>query len=150
MSGFISKDLYGQILGVMPIPCVDLLVVNSSEEILLIKRKDEPAGNQWWFPGGRVHYGETRLNAAKRKLLEECNLHADSFEEIGTYDVMLEMPGTRTVRHGITTLFKIAIDSVSQLRIDNTAMGADWRKIVEWEKEQLHPFVYEGLSFVKQ
>lgn len=82
----VSEGLYSQILQVMPIPCVDLLVVNHIGDILLLLRKNEPAAGQWWFPGGRVLFGERREDAAKRKLEEECSICATQFKEIGTYD----------------------------------------------------------------
>ena len=47
----IDKNLYKQIQKVMPIPCVDLVVVNDYGQVLLAKRRNEPAVNEWWFPG---------------------------------------------------------------------------------------------------
>ena len=39
---FIEKDTYQMILSCMPIPTVDILFVNSKNEILLAKRNNEP------------------------------------------------------------------------------------------------------------
>jgi ADP-ribose pyrophosphatase YjhB (NUDIX family) len=70
----IPEDLYSQILKVTPIPCVDLVVQNEYGEVLLLKCANEPARRAWGFPGVRVHFGETRLEAAERKFIEECGL----------------------------------------------------------------------------
>jgi len=81
---YIEEELYDKIKSVMPIPCVDLVVINNQEEVLMLKRENEPAKGLWWFPGGRVHHNETRADAALRKLKEECGLKGLSCDEIGT------------------------------------------------------------------
>lgn len=144
----IPANLYKQIVKVMPIPCVDLLVTNPKGQVLLVKRKNEPAKGQWWFPGGRVNYGELRVEAAKRKLLKECNLTTTRCEEIRTFDVILQMPGPDLYRHAITTLYLLKIRSEAALKVDSTSSAAEWRTVVEWKKEKLSPFVRHGLSFL--
>lgn len=37
-------------------------------------RENQPEQGKWWFPGGRIHFGESRLDAARRKVKEECGL----------------------------------------------------------------------------
>ncbi len=39
---FIEKELYKNILATMPIPTVDILFLNSKNELLLGKRNNEP------------------------------------------------------------------------------------------------------------
>ena len=144
----ISEDLYSQIRRVMPIPCVDLVVSDESDCVLLVKRKNEPARGQWWFPGGRVHYKETREAAAVRKLWEECGLEAVSIEELGTYDVILDMPSNNLPSHGITTLFHMRIRKCGTVQLDDQSVAADWRTFQQWQSEHLHSFVRDGLSLL--
>jgi len=141
----ISSDLYNQILRCMPIPCVDLVVTDKAGNILLVKRDSEPAKGQWWFPGGRVHYKEKRVDAAVRKLKEECNLEAIEIRELGTFDVILENKMTNSVVHGITTLFFMKVEGRDVIRLDHQSVDADWRPPEEWFKENLDPFVKESL-----
>ena len=95
---WVSEELYSQILQVMPIPCVDLLVVNEAGKVLLLLRKNEPAAGQWWFPGGRILFGELRCESAKRKLEEECALFSTQIQEIGTFDLIFNITSVRLSR----------------------------------------------------
>ena len=141
----IEEHLYRQIVRVMPIPCVDLLVTDADGRVLMVKRKNEPARGQWWFPGGRVHYGEKRVDAAVRKLKEECRLVPESVEEIGTYDLILPVPSAREASHAITTLFLVRV-SKTTISMDEQSLAVDWRALGDWRGDHLHPFVIEGLT----
>ena len=61
-----------------PTPTVDIVCENTNNEILLIKRKNEPIG--WALPGGFIDYGESAENAAVRELKEETALTIESKE----------------------------------------------------------------------
>ncbi len=53
----IPEPLYQQIAGLVPIPCVDLVIVRRGErepEVLLIKRAIPPEKDKWCIIGGRV------------------------------------------------------------------------------------------------
>jgi len=63
---------YGKRFIYPPKLTVDVIVVNSKNQVLLIERKNKPYG--WAIPGGFVDYGETVEHAAVRELLEETNL----------------------------------------------------------------------------
>lgn len=142
----IDNQLYRQILQNMPIPCVDLLAVDVCNRILLTKRNNEPAKGLWWFPGGRVHYKETRCDAALRKLKEECNLAAATVQELGTYDVLLDNPLLGTVSHGITTVFLTTVENLDTLQLDCQSCDVDWRIPEEWLTAEIHPFVFWVIS----
>lgn len=142
----IPEEIYQTIVQVMPIPCVDLIPGNAAGEVLLVRRTSEPAVGEWWFPGGRVHFQETREAAARRKLLEECGLTASKVEELWTVDSMLPVSSDAGVRHGITTLYSMAVVDSSQVRLDANANDFAWHAPAHWHQEHLHPFVREMLS----
>ena len=77
---FIPEEEYSRIQAVLPILCVDCLIVYE-KKCLLLRRIREPAKGQYWFPGGRVFKGEIIQNAALRKAREEVNLDC-RFERI--------------------------------------------------------------------
>lgn len=147
----IDNDLYQKIVQVMPIPSIDLIVVDDQGRVLLAKRTNEPERGHWWFPGGRVHFLETRLQASIRKLKEECGLEAEQIVEIGTYDVIVERSDNAAKLHGITTLFHARVGNTKQYTLDSQNSEADWRLPDEWLKRELHPFVSQSLHvFMKR
>jgi colanic acid biosynthesis protein WcaH len=145
----IEQELYDQILRVMPIPCVDLLVTDESGRILLVKRINEPSKGQWWFPGGRVLFGETREKAARRKLFEECRLVPVSVQELGTFDLLLPTYDKGQISHGITTLFAVNVGNENQVTMDDQSSNAEWRTLESWFTETLHDFVRTHLIIEK-
>jgi colanic acid biosynthesis protein WcaH len=142
--GLIPNELYHRILAIMPIVCVDLMVIDVEGKLLLLKRRDEPAKGQWWFPGGRVYLGETRAESALRKLHEECGLCPDecTATELITADVILsDVQGA--LRHAVTTVFRIETSKVgAPLQLDEHSEAADWRTPAAWLCGELHPFVH--------
>lgn len=65
---------------------VDVLVINTAtNEILLIKRLNEPYKNCWALPGGFVDENEDLEQAARRELFEETNIETDKMIQIGAF-----------------------------------------------------------------
>ncbi len=137
---YIEQTLYDQILAMMPIPCVDVAVLDMDGRILLLRRTNEPAAGRWWFPGGRVFFGETREDAVRRKLRDECGLIANQFQERGSYDLFFNIHLDVHV-HSITTLFIAQVDSVRALQLDDQSAEALWLRPREWLEYELSPFV---------
>jgi colanic acid biosynthesis protein WcaH len=143
MATFIPTPLYEQIVGLMPIPCVDIAVQDSRGRVLLVRRRNEPARGLWWFPGGRVHHGEQRCQAARRKLQEECGLEPNSLDEIGTYDAILPADTMASVaHHAITTLFRARVTG-EDVVLDDQSAAACWLTPDAWMEGGLHPLVKE-------
>lgn len=144
---FIPDALYREITRVMPISCVDLLVVDDRGYVLLVRRHNEPAKGQWWLPGGRVHFGETRAAAALRKLHEECGLDAlaGEPEELLTADIILS-DGQGGTSHAISTVFLIIVTDHAKLHLDQQSVEAAWRQPRVWLAENLDPFVTQVLT----
>lgn len=141
----IEQGLYDQILRMLPIPCVDVMVFDEDDKILLLQRKNEPAAGQWWFPGGRVFFGETREDAARRKLEEECGLVATRFQEVGTFELFFNTAPDACV-HSITTLFKVQVVRESTVRLDHQSDEGRWFTPAERSKYGLHTFISMSLD----
>lgn len=63
-------------------------VVFKDNKILLVKRKNPPAKNQWAIPGGRLQLGETLREACQREILEETGINIKVGELIYTFEVI--------------------------------------------------------------
>jgi colanic acid biosynthesis protein WcaH len=82
--GFIPLALYDQITKLIPIVSVEALIV-VDKSLLFLKRKNRPAKGQWWFPGGRIHMGESLEDTLRREVKEETGLEISSYKLINVY-----------------------------------------------------------------
>ena len=141
----IPDEIYEMVLRSMPIACVDLIVCNSASEILLVRRTNEPARGEWWFPGGRIHFGETREDAVRRQLMKECGLQGVDVEELWTLDVILPLDSSDRVSHGITTIYAVTAQAPADVTLDDQASEFEWRQVADWREKSLHPIVRQVL-----
>jgi len=82
---FLPEEFYRKVIKSVPILCVDLVIENG-KETLLIKRKIPPCKGYWCLIGGRVHYGERVLDAVRRQAKDELGLKIKIEKFIGVYD----------------------------------------------------------------
>lgn len=68
-----------------PLPCAAALVINSSREILLVRRGVEPGKGLWGLPSGFIELEESPKQACLRELEEETGLKGSSTGLIGVY-----------------------------------------------------------------
>lgn len=74
---------------VMKAPKVAALAVTlRADEVLLVRRKNEPDAGLWGFPGGHVDLGETALSAAARELREETSVIGRPLQYLTNLDVI--------------------------------------------------------------
>ena len=103
----IPEQQYRQILRVLPILCVDIVIVGPDGKYLLVKRRNDPLMGHWWTVGGRILHGEKALDAARRKLREEVGLHNDAMEFVGFYEGWFDRNSFETgVYHTVSLIYK--------------------------------------------
>ena len=68
-----------------PLPCAAALVLNTSGEILLVRRGVEPARGEWALPSGFMEIDETPEQCCLRELEEETGLKGKVIRLIGVY-----------------------------------------------------------------
>ena len=88
----LSKSNFIQIIKNTPLISIDLIIENEDNKILLGKRVNEPARNEWFVPGGRVFKDETLDIAFKRTTLSEIGitLERKNVEFYGLYEHFYE------------------------------------------------------------
>src|SRR5512137_560305 len=101
-----------------PIPTVDIIIEMKSGGIVLIKRKNPPAG--WAIPGGFVDYGESLEAAAIREAKEETNLDVELVRQFHTYSD----PGRDPRFHCVSTVYIAKGHGTPQARDDAREIGA--------------------------
>jgi ADP-ribose pyrophosphatase YjhB (NUDIX family) len=92
-----------------------------------------------------VWYRERRIDAARRKLREECGLEVDTFEEWSTHDVLFE--NAPDAVHGITTLFRARVAS-KRVTIDRQSERFEWRRPRAWLAAVEHQMLREVIERV--
>jgi 8-oxo-dGTP diphosphatase len=66
-----------------------LAVIVRADQVLLVRRKNEPDAGLWGFPGGHVDLGETALSAAARELKEETSVIGRPVRYLTNVDVII-------------------------------------------------------------
>lgn len=78
----------------MPGVGIGVMIINNEGKVLLILRNSDPKladsdmrlEGTWTLPAGKMKYGETIFEAAKRKVKEETNLDVNNLEVISISD----------------------------------------------------------------
>ncbi len=96
-------------------------VIIKDNQILLIKRKNDPYKDKWAMPGGFVEYGERTEDAVLREVKEETGLEAKISQLVGVYSDPKRDPRKHVV--SITYLLK---------DISGTEKGGDDAKEAKW------------------
>lgn len=124
-AGMIDSALYREILGSMPIPCVDV-VIPSSQGILLVRRAKEPAKDQWWIPGGRVFKGETLAECSVRKAREEVGVQARFERIVHVEETMFDTGPWDIPVHSVNVCILLTAVDGQLLKLDRDHAGTCW------------------------
>lgn len=101
-----------------PIPVVRLIVTDSEERVLLLKRDGSShAQGDWCLPGGKIDYGDTVEEAAVRELYEETGLISQQTEFLFYQDSLPPEPGTM---HCINLYFECKVSCDIQLNEESS------------------------------
>jgi colanic acid biosynthesis protein WcaH len=126
----IEKDVYSKIHSLIPIPCVDLVIIRDNR-ILLVRRKLEPAKGQYWFPGGRIMRNESFVNATKRLAKAEVGLDIDikKIAHIGIGNLLFPTDpfGHGQGTHSVTFVFKCVVGN------DNPILDQNHDEFIWWD-----------------
>ena len=75
------------------------VVVRKDDEVLLVRRLNEPSKGRWSVPGGVVELGETIRQAARREVREECGLEVEPGEVVAVVDTIVRDEAGRVRFH---------------------------------------------------
>ncbi len=139
----IAANFYKKIQKVIPIACVDIVVKNSRGEFLLLKRKNRPAKDKWWFPGGRIKKGESLEKTAIRKIKEETGLKVALKKILGVDQTIFQRGIFGGSVHNINIVFLAEARRKPKLILDKQSSNYKWFNKVypTW-----HPYVRKFLK----
>ena len=133
--GWIDEKIYKKIIDLIPIATVDLLVVYKGH-LLLLKRNNEPAKDEWFTPGGRIYRGETIEEAAYRVLEEETGLKPLKMEKKGVMDHIWPYV------HAITVFFRVDVAN-DEVKMNYEHSATKW--ISHFTKD-MHPYIIKMIN----
>ncbi len=118
---------------------VDIVIKYPDDEIVLVRRANEPFKGHWAIPGGFVETGETVESAAVRETREETGLDVRLIELAGVYSDPDRDPRGHTVTivylaHPVGGILKADTDAAEVIKTgnwDNFPLAFDHLKILE-------------------
>lgn len=113
-----------------PSVTLDIAVMTSDKQILMIQRRNHPNIGKWALPGGFLNMDEELYDGALRELKEETNAENLELIPLGMFGGVHRDPRTRI----ITTAFASIVDKDSlAIQAGDDAQDALWFNI-EWQK----------------
>lgn len=143
---FIPEIEYKSILSSIPILCVDLLIINNGK-FLLLKRENEPAKGEYWFPGGRLLKFETIRDASLRKAREEVNLECDFKNIISVEETIFKKNSNMSCDiHTINIVCKLVTNNIKKIKLDNLHSDFLWASFQDIFDLNLHAALLNPLK----
>nr|WP_220182053.1 GDP-mannose mannosyl hydrolase [Shewanella putrefaciens] len=140
----LSLETFKSIIKNTPLVSIDLVVYNPKGEVLLGKRNNRPAQDNWFVPGGRILKDESMAEAFKRLTLNELGvqLTMSDAQLIGPFDHFYKdnLTGDDFSTHYVALGYRLTVDDTL------LALPTDQHNDYNWfSVEQLleHPQVHE-------
>jgi 8-oxo-dGTP diphosphatase len=111
--------------GPSPIVGVGAVIWNNCDEVVLIRRGQEPRLGEWSIPGGRPERGEAIREAILREVREETGLTVDVTGLIDVVDSVTRDASGAVIRHYVLIDFS-ANHVAGDLCADSDAAEARW------------------------
>lgn len=139
----IPEDLFAAFLERLPQVSVELFL-ETNRGVLLLRRTNEPAAGEWFWPGTRLFKGETIEAAAERLAREELGVAVDLESQLGTYAHFWDTGAFEGVgtTHTVNVVYRATTGSPEDIVLDDQH---DDLRFVEEPDESLHEYVNEYL-----
>ncbi len=128
----IDKQNFLKVIEAVPFVSIDLVIRNERNEVLLGYRRNRPAQNTWFVPGGRIRKNERTQDALQRIARTELGIDAPQGKLIGVFDHFYEdnfyaEPGIST--HYVVCGYSIHLPSTTPFMQDDQHTELRWWKL---------------------
>jgi colanic acid biosynthesis protein WcaH len=82
----LADNAFIDVINATPLVAIDLIVQNEQGQILLGKRRNRPAQNYWFVPGGRIRKNERSQDALRRIGKSELHIEIPAGRLQGVFD----------------------------------------------------------------
>lgn len=100
------------------------MLLHDAGRVLLVLRANEPYAGHWSLPGGRVEFGETLRDAARRECLEETGLVVAIGAEAGASEILEPEAGPAAETHFVVVTYAATRESGTLAAGDDAADAA--------------------------
>lgn len=124
-------------------------IVFQGDQVLLIKRGEEPSLGQWSIPGGVVQVGETLEEAVIREIREETHLEVEVLALTKILDRIFRDPDGRVTYHYVLADFLCRLRA-GELKSDSDAREARFVALQDLPSYQMAPPTLEVIHRADQ
>lgn len=140
----LPEELFLEISSMMPIPNVDLFILNDKGELLLTWRDDIYFGKGWHLPGGCIRFRETMVERVHKTAQNELGVDVRVDEDpiavrdviVSEYREMLKNQNTRA--HHIAVLYRCYPDNSWEEFFGGIKAKAGWFKRIPKDILSVH------------
>jgi 8-oxo-dGTP diphosphatase len=101
-----------------------IAVVLHEGRALLVRRANPPDAGLWGFPGGKIEFGETVMDAAIRELREETGVTGEAQDILTTLDILVPSGDGGIRQHYILIAVRCRWLSGNPVAADDALEGA--------------------------
>jgi colanic acid biosynthesis protein WcaH len=128
----IDKESFLKVIESTPFVSIDLVIRNDLGQVLLGYRRNRPAQDTWFVPGGRIRKNEKTQDALQRITRSELGIDAPPGTLLGVFDHIYDdnfygEPGIGT--HYVVCAYECRLPSQVQLTGDDQHAELKWWSI---------------------
>lgn len=151
----LSFDDFKAVVSNAPLFAIDLVVVNSKQQLLVGLRKNAPAQGFWFVPGGRVYKNEPQQQAFIRITAQELGsaFNIENAVLLGVYDHFYDESifGSDISTHYVNTPYLLHVDEKALILPTEQHSSYKWVALSALESDQsVHHFSKVFLAALKQ
>lgn len=140
---YIPEEKFREIETLMPLACLNAIIVDSEGRVLVMKRNNEPAKGLYWFPGGRIKLGQSLEEALKEQIKEETGLEWSDLKVLKLASVDSNIFKSR---HTVNINFLLKKVSKSKVQVNQEHSEFKWLRPEEFDREKLDPYLKWALN----